>query len=363
MVFLCGARDFHAMDWYRSAKALAPEAEILIVTDLISAEGYKKLITTEDVIFPLIIIDKYLFNRQSKLGHLWRNIVKLLVFPFQTFLLRRFSKAHPEKIYYAHSMYYIILAWASGVTFIATPQGSDILIKPYRSLLYRYFAVISIQSAKAVSVDSNKMKTKIKELSGVDAYVIQNGIDVEAINMLQTMNGDIRFDRSRILSVRGITELYRIEDILVARQHSSNENNVPITFIYPFSDNEYYNRIRALQNSEDIDLGRVERLDMYKIMLAAKLVVSIPFSDSSPRSVYEAIFCGCAVAITHHPYYDTLPDCMKSRVVLVDLNDNSWFSYAIQKAQSICNRAYVPSDEALFLFDQKKSFNLVLNLL
>jgi hypothetical protein len=33
LVFLCGARDFHAMDWYRSAIALIPDAEISIVTD------------------------------------------------------------------------------------------------------------------------------------------------------------------------------------------------------------------------------------------------------------------------------------------------------------------------------------------
>ena len=41
LVFLCGARDFHAMDWYRRAKELLPEADTCILTDLIAAEGFK----------------------------------------------------------------------------------------------------------------------------------------------------------------------------------------------------------------------------------------------------------------------------------------------------------------------------------
>ena len=77
---------------------------------------------------------------------------------------------------------------------------------------------------------------------------------------------------------------------------------------------------------------------MYELLRNSIMVVSIPSSDSSPRSVYEAIFCGCVVCITYHPYYDVLPQCMKDRIIVVDLNNKSWFKNAFQKAKKITHK-------------------------
>ena len=52
LVFLCGARDFHAMDWYASAKELIDDSSnISIVTDLIEGEGFTKLVDSSDKVF------------------------------------------------------------------------------------------------------------------------------------------------------------------------------------------------------------------------------------------------------------------------------------------------------------------------
>ena len=171
LVFLCGARDFHAMDWYKSAKILLKDVDVIILTDLIEAEGYKKLITPEDKVVNLFILDKFLFRKQSKVAHIWRNILKIILFPYQVILIKKFSKKNPNAIYHAHSMYYLFLGWAAKIPYIGTPQGSDILIKPYKSFLYKYFAIKSLKLAKAVTVDSLKMQSKINELSGVNAYL------------------------------------------------------------------------------------------------------------------------------------------------------------------------------------------------
>ena len=102
---------------------------------------------------------------------------------------------------------------------------------------------------------------------------------------------------------------------------------------------------------------------MYELLGQTKLVISIPESDSSPRSVYESIFCGCAVAITYQPYYDVLPIDMKSRIILIDLQDETWFDKAIEFANKTILIPYTPSKEALDNFDQKKSFNKILDLI
>jgi hypothetical protein len=340
-----------------------PNRKICILTDLIAGEGYKKLINENDIVYKLLIIDKLLFKKQSKIGHKWRQIVKILAFPFQVILIRKFSKEHPGAIYHAHSMYYLFLAWASGISYVGTPQGSDILIKPFRSKIYRYFTIKSLKAAKAITVDSNNMKEKVKEVSGLDAKIIQNGIDIESIKSFFYSNSHKIDIREAILSVRGWTPLYRINMIVMGRNFSLKYSNIPLAFLYPFQDNEYVSEIKSLLKPADIIFGRLERMKMYECLANSKLVISIPYSDSSPRSIYEAIFCGCSVAITYNPYFDILPRCMKDRIILVDLNDKYWFDKAIEESNKIIAKPFIPSDEASNLFDQKTSFQKMEKLL
>jgi hypothetical protein len=101
---------------------------------------------------------------------------------------------------------------------------------------------------------------------------------------------------------------------------------------------------------------------MYKLLKESVCVVSIPISDSSPRSVYEAIFCGAAVMCTPSQYVNDLPACMRRRVVLVDINEPRWFADGLAAARHIAANPYVPSEEAIALFDQVSSMRKCLAL-
>ncbi|HCF03052.1 hypothetical protein [Flavobacterium sp.] len=364
LVFLCGARDFHAMDWYKSSKELMLDKECCVLTDLIAGEGFKKIINDKDKVYKLLILDRFLFQNQSSLGDKWRNLLKLLVLPLQVILLKRFAKKHPNAIYHAHSMYYLVLARAAKVSYIGTPQGSDILVKPYRSKFYKHFTVYGLKMAKHITVDSKKMQEGVFNLSKKNAYIIQNGIDVSSIKKFQKslniLNQKISH-RSGILSIRGFTELYRIKEVLQVRNQT--ESNYCITFIYPFYESLYKTECNSLIQANDLDLGRVDRIKMYELLSECELVMSIPSSDSSPRSVYEAIFCGSPVAISYNSYYDSLPECMKSRIIIVNLSDNNWLIDAINKAKEINKTPFIPSRTALELFDQKESFKKLQKLL
>ncbi|MBK8973446.1 MAG: hypothetical protein IPM37_19630 [Hahellaceae bacterium] len=347
------------MDWYRSALKYLKDQRVVILTDLIDSEGFDVLVNKKDIVFHLLIIDRLLFKAQSRLGNIWRNIVKFLVLPIQVYKLSRFSKKHDNAVYHAHSMYYIWLAWLAGVDFVGTPQGSDILIKPYKSRLYRFLTVRAMKAAKSITVDSTKMSVSVFELSGVKCSIIQNGIDVSAINRVV---GKEQNERKNILSMRGFTPLYRIEDLIEARNQSTENGNEVINFIYPFEDLEYKESITHLFGNDDKDLGRLERDDMYRMFEGARAVISIPSSDSSPRSVYEAVFCGAPVIISYQPYYDHLPDCMKLRIVVANLENSNWFDEALKKADQISREGYTPSASALTIFDQNKSFEILSKL-
>lgn len=357
IVIVGGARDYHVMDWYRTVKALVSERKVILLTDLIGGEGFDILVTPDDTVKKLFIIDWFLFRIQSRKGDLWRNIFKLIVLPIQVFLLKRYAKKHPDSVYHAQPMYYMFLCWLAGVEFIGTPQGSEVLVRPKRSKLYKYFATKALNAAKFITIDSQSMKDAIKELSGKDAMIIQNGIDIQNIAKYRIENKN----KNIVCSIRGMTELYRIKNILEAR--NSSNTMYPITFIYPFQDQIYRNEIDALFQTDDKDLGRLGKEDMYKLLASAKLVISIPESDSSPRSVYESIFSGACVAVTYNPWIDILPVCMKKRVFIVDLEDNNWFDNAIKYANSISKRPYVPSEEAMEMFDEKRTMRKAIELL
>lgn len=354
IVFICGARDFHAMDWYKSAKEIVKNEEVVILTDLIEGEGFKRLINQNDIVHNLIILDKLLFKEQSKVAHLWRNILKFLVLPLQVYKVKKFSKNNPNAKYHAHSMYYIWLAWLAGIKFVGTPQGSDILIKPNKSKIFKFLSKKAMRFAKGITVDSEAMKIGVKKIANVNANIIQNGIDLLEIRNINTNNY-----RNIILSIRGFTPLYRINEIVLARNRTNFEQG--IKFIYPFSDIQYKSHLKLVKNDEDI--GRVDRNEMYQLLAKTLLVISIPISDSSPRSVYESVFCGAAVAITYNKYYDALPNCMKKRIIIIDLNEKEWFAKTVELAKKIIQIEYVPSDEALNIFDQRRSFKKILELL
>jgi len=357
IVIVGGARDYHAMDWYRAIRKSAPFCEILFLTDLIAGESFKTILQPEDNIQRLFIIDKFLLTKPSGLGNKWRNFIKLAILPFQVNKLKSFAKKNPQSIYHAHPMYYMLLCWFAGVDFIGTPQGSEILVRSDRSSIYRFFAIKALKAAKCITVDSQSMKDRIFKLSGKNAIIIQNGIDMDSISKFQ----DNTHARNQICSFRGMTPLYQINKIITARNQS--KKRIPITFIYPFEDSSYKKTLTNELQKDDKNLGRLAKDEMYNLLSITVLAISIPKSDSSPRSVYEAIFLGCCVAVTENRWIEDIPACMKKRLFIVDLNDAKWFDKAIEYAQALSQHPYYPSQEALEMFDQNISMTKAVDIL
>lgn len=349
IIILGNARCYHTMDWYRIIKSVCNKSNVLFATDLISSEGHKLIINKGDKIVHLFNVDRFLFSSQSKIGNIWRNIVKLLAAPFQVSAVKRLKKEYPNSIVHAHTMYYMFLCWFAKVEFIGTPQGSEVLVRPKRSKVYKYFATKALSAAKHVTVDSVNMADRVNEISGKKCFILQNGIDTQTISRVI----DTKKVRDKVISIRGMSPLYRIDEIMLARSRSQHQPD--IDFIYPLWEDDYKITIEKSSYIKDRFLGRIERDKMYQLFNETLLAISIPYSDSSPRSVYEAIFCGCIVAVTYNPWLEVLPDCMKKRVVIVDLTDVSWLDNAIDYAISMVGKNYIPSRGALELFDQIKS--------
>lgn len=355
IVILGGARDFHAMDWYRTVQKNMTNNEVLFLTDLIESEGYNNIVLKTDNIEKVFIIDKFLFKKQSTFGNIWRNIFKLLVLPIQIYKLKKFNEKNPNSIFHAHPMYYMLLCWLSGLKYIGSPQGDEILVRPNNSKLYKFFATKALKSAKYVIVDSQNMKNGIKNLSGVDALIHQYGIDIDELIKYKNRN------KTKITSIRGMLSLYRIEEIFNSREYCKLSDE--IGFIYPYYEDNYLRNMQKRMSISDVDYGRLNKNNMYKLLSESYLIISIPMSDSSPRSVYESIFLGCIVVITYNPFIESLPTCMKDRIIIVDLNNKEWLKDAIDKAKELVVNDYIPSIEAINMFDQNISIKRVIDTL
>ena len=355
LVFLCGARDFHAIDWYRRFLEESSNINIFILTDLIKGEKFKKIITSKDIVYKLIIIDNLLFRDQSSLGNYWRHFIKIIVFPFQVYLIRKFSKSFPNSIFYAHAMYYIWLAKFAGVEYVGRPQGNDIFTKPFKSKIFKFLSIKGIKSAKAIIVDSFLMYESIKKFTDTNnVFIVPNGIDLVLIKKQQKYSKD--FKRKYIVSIRALYENYRIKNILISRSLSKESKSMPIQFIYPFYDKIYKNDLKEFFIEEDKDISRLDKTELYNTLYKTKLVISIPTKDSFPRSVFESIFCGSIVAISYNSYYDYLPNSIKSRIILVNPKDERWFINAVNKAEKLLETPFKPCKKALKIFDQKNTF-------
>lgn len=350
IIFVGSAKDYHTMDWYRQVRDLCPQRYVAIATDLIESEGHARLVTPEDNVLELCIVDSLLLGTQSALGNLWRNVVKLIALPISVLKLRALARRHKGAIFHAHSMFYIMLCWAARVRFIATPMGSDVLVRPDHSALYRYFTIRSLRGAAAITVDSRALQLKIHRLCGVDSHIVQNGIDTEAVRRM--VPRDAR--RTRVVSLRALDPNYRIVEIVKARDAAREK--VDLDFIYPFDESGYAQRVKGMMTSGDRDHGRLNRNDMYALLAQTRLAISIPISDSSPRTVYESIFAGCCVAVSPGGWIEELPACMRARLFLVDDPErHGWFDEALAFADRMLSVPYEPSREAIERYDQKEA--------
>lgn len=355
--FLGNGRCFHTLDWYRSIEKQILPADLFFITDLIESEGQKKLLTEKDNIYHLFNIDNLLPSYQSNLIHKYRNMLKLLLLPIQIIKLKLITKKYNIDKVIAHTMYYMFLARAAGIKYTGTPQGSEILVRPYRSKFYFYFAKYAINGATHVTVDSNAMVQKINELYSYKATLLQNGIDIASIKKklkecsnLKTIN----------LSIRGMHPIYQIKELVQARNKQAPE--IKLTFIYPFHNIEYKDQVVSLLNPIDDDQGRLDKSEMLELLSNTKIVFSIPTSDSSPKSIYESIFMECFVIATKNDYYYMLSENMKQRMIIIDLKENNWLSNALQMIEYKINNCSSFTNSDYDKFDQLITSKTLLNL-
>ena len=213
-------------------------------------------------------------------------------------------------IVHAHSLYYGYLSSyiRSEVPIVFTPMGSDVIIHAQKSFIYRYMAKKAFKRAYIVTGDSFLLQKCGYQVgaSRTRNYVIQNGVDSSVFfpkpNQLKSTY-KVAFNETLLFSPRAIVPLYNIDIIIEAIfELKKCGYRVKCMFAFAFG-NEYSNllknKIKALELDNDIIwLGFLSYKEMAAHYNAADIVLSVPSSDSSPKSVYEAMFCKKPVIVS-----------------------------------------------------------------
>ena len=219
--------------------------------------------------------------------------------------IRRLDRELQPDVVHAHWMCgYAALAALAGVSpLIAMAWGSDVL----RADRLRTFASrVAVRRSQVAMADSRALLERLVELGAPrDATVLVNwGVDLERF---APPNGTRPALRERlglgpgpvVLSPRSLTPVYNPGTILAAFERVAEA--VPGAQLV-------LKHMGARPPERFADDGRVhvvghvpyEQMAWY--YQAADVCVSIPSSDSSPRSVWEAMACSCPVVVSDLPW-------------------------------------------------------------
>jgi hypothetical protein len=326
------------MDKYNNLVKLIGQNYAILVTDFVpNASIYGKYKFIEELI-------QLKFNfPPSRFGDILRNIVKFLVIPIQSYKLRIIYNYYKPDIVHAVPIYYMLICAFAKIPYVGTIQAGEIAHRATKSFIYRKFAHFAVKNSRHIIVDSAMLKIKIFNLFKIESIILKDGFDTDlCLEIKNIQRGNCEY---KIFSMRGAQKLYRIH--MIIDELELIPNRPVFSLAYPFFHSSYLEIIKKGLHTSDLIFGKLSKKDLYMEMATSLLVISIPFRDSSPRSVYEAIFCGAIVAITDNDYYYSLPPCMKCRVIIVDVCKTGWLNDAINSAKLIRSIDFIPSEEAL----------------
>lgn len=249
--------------------------------------------------------------------------LRTLTFPRLAWVRRQVRDFEPDVVH-AHWMPFAAAAVVARVSpLVATAWGSDVfLAKGRQARLNR----VALRRVDAATADSDALRERLVEL-GAPAertMLLQWGVDLARFSA----GTELERERAResfglgpgpiVLSHRGIKDIYNHDTIVAAHARLSEQlPGVQLIVKHFGATPEELEALRALPRVRligQLDYGRIPLL-----FRAADLCISIASSDSSPRSVWEAMACGCPCVLSDLPWvHELIDDGVHALVVPID---------------------------------------------
>ena len=366
ILYIGSSSDFHIDLW---VQYFTKNHNVFLFSE---KENYlpKKKFKEVEVIYSAGVIGRILnfFNSNSHKLFQLNKLISTLMYS------KKIDKIVREKdidIIHAHNLYqgFICSFIKSKVPIVFTPMGSDVIIHAQKNFLYKFMAKNAFKRADIVTGDSLLIQRKGLLVGAKQSknYIIQNGVDSKKFfpkssSIRKLLN--INEDDFLIYSPRGLDDIYNIKkiiEVVALLNQQGIKVKCMISFGFGESNLAMLKKCISDYNIEDLIvwIGSLEYDDMPDYYNSADVIISIPDSDSSPKTVYEAMFCKKPVVVSDLDWVnETLGD--KNCVIKVDHKSNESIKDSIIRLYEDYNYRERISNNALNV--SKKYFDYYENM-
>lgn len=252
-----------------------------------------------------------ILNLVKNSSHKLFQLNKLISAKYFASKVRKLIDDNDIDVVHAHNLYFGYLASLlhEDIPVIFTPMGSDVIIQAQNNMFYKRMAEKAFLRANVVTGDSKLVQSQGYKVGARrhNNFIIQNGVDTNIFYPRDTSIKEqygIAGGEVLLFSPRAITPNYNIDVVIESLALMRDKGiNVKCMFSFAFG-GEYYNSLKRLVETLDLKdqviwLGRLSYAEMADHYNGADIILSVPTSDSSPKSVYEAMFCRKPVIISN----------------------------------------------------------------
>jgi len=232
--------------------------------------------------------------------------VGTMTFPYVLSFRRLLREFKPDLVH-AHWMPFSTLAMLAGARpLVAQAWGSDVYLAGRR---HRFELRMALRRTAVAMADSADLLERLKEFGpkSLPTMLVNWGVDLEAVRVptdveRAALKAELGLGPGPvILSPRGLKDIYN-PDVVVhafARVRAAVPD-AQLVLKHSGVDELLNPRWREAPGVKVV--GHVEADEMIDLFRAVEVTVSIPRSDSSPRSVWEAMAAGSATVLSDLPW-------------------------------------------------------------
>ena len=206
-----------------------------------------------------------------------------------------------------HSLY----ATSYGITgafcryhpFIITALGTDVLISPHQSFLYKLFLKYAFSKSDWITVMSDQMKRVIEEMGvpSLKISIITFGIDPKIFNNTSRKLSSNKFV---ISSTRNFEKIYNVEHLILAIAQAIKI--IPHIHLNLIGSGSLQKQIEKLVYEKGLSesvtfFGKITQTEIAEVLNQSHLFVSVSLSDGNNISLNEGMACGTFCIVTDIP--------------------------------------------------------------
>jgi len=256
------------------------------------------LITFNKVEIPNVQVHSVEVGKVNVSGGNWRVLLKFRK------VKKLLAEISPDVFHSLYATSYGITGALCGFhPYVITALGTDVLISPQQSKIYKRLLRFAFSKADWITSMSDFMKKVIHEMGVANEKIstVPFGIDPEIFN---DENRSVPNDAFIVTSTRNFERIYNIPHLINAIANIRNQ--IPNLHLNLVGSGSLKGELEALINIRQLNdqvtfFGKLKQPEIAEILNKSHVFVSVSLSDGNNISLNEAMACGAFCIATNIP--------------------------------------------------------------